>query len=203
MTDDPIGGVLLAGGQARRMGGGDKAATALAGAWLVEHAIARIKPQVQPLILNTNTPDPVFEDFGLPLVGDAIGDFSGPLAGILTGLEWMRDHAPGVRFMASFAVDAPFLPEDMGGRMRAAVADEDADLACASSGGRTHPVFGLWKVALAPDLRCAMETEDMRKVDLWTARHKTVAVDFPTDPIDPFFNVNSPEDLAAAERLLA
>jgi molybdopterin-guanine dinucleotide biosynthesis protein A len=199
---EPVGGVLLAGGKGRRMGGVDKAAQPLAGAWLIEHAICRIRPQVQPLILNINDPAPDYADFGLPIVADAIGDFAGPLAGILTGMEWMRAHAPTVRFMASFAVDAPFLPLDLVHRMLRAALHEGAALACATSGGRTHPVFGLWTVALADDLRRAMETEDMRKIDRFTARYSLVEVDFPTDPVDPFFNVNSREDLAEAERLL-
>lgn len=200
---EKVGGIVLAGGQARRMGGGDKASKTLAGAWLIEHVIARVRPQVQPLILNSNAPSEVMGDFGLPIVTDAIGDFSGPLAGILTGMEWMRDHAPTVRYMASFPVDAPFLPEDLVHRMFSATLHEGADLACAMSAGRTHPVIGLWRVSLAHDLRRAMEDEDMRKIDAWTARYKVAHLAFSTDPIDPFFNVNNQDDLAEAERFLA
>lgn len=197
-----VGGVLLAGGLARRMGGGDKGAKALNGASLLEHVIARVRPQVSPLILNSNAPTAAMEDYGLPIVGDSIGGFAGPLAGILTGMEWMASHAPTVRFMASFAVDAPFVPRNLVVSMLAALLHEECDLACAMSGGRTHPVFGIWRVNLAHDLRRAMEDEDMRKIDLWTARYKVAQVDFPIERADPFFNVNSPGDLAEAERFL-
>lgn len=197
-----LGGVLLAGGLARRMGGGDKGAKALGGASLMERVIARVRPQVSALIINSNAPTDDMQDFGLPIVRDAIGDHAGPLAGILTGMEWMKAHAPTVRFMASFPVDAPFVPDDLVPRLLSALIHEDAELACATSGGRAHPVFGLWRVGLATNLRCAMEDEDMRKIDAWTARHTVAHVDFSTDPVDPFFNVNSPDDLAEAARFL-
>lgn len=199
----PVSGVLLAGGLARRMGGGDKCLRQFAGAPLLERIIRVVRPQVSPLIVNA-AGDPVrFEKFALPVVADVIEGFAGPLAGILTGLEWTAANAPGVEWMASFATDAPFLPEGLVQRMMVAREQAGADLACAQSGGRTHPVFGLWPVRLRGELRRAMVEEDMRKIDKWTARYRIVHVDFACDPVDPFFNINRDEDLKEAERLLA
>ena len=136
-------------------------------------------------------------------VADTVPDFAGPLAGILTGLEWAAAHRPGAPWLLSIATDTPFFPADLAARLLAAVAAEGAELACAASAGQAHPVFGLWPVALAAELRRALVDEDMRKIDAWTARYRLATVDFPLDPLDPFFNANRPEDLAEAERLLA
>ncbi len=215
MTDS-VAGVLMAGGQSRRMGGGDKCLRALAGKPILAHVIDRVRPQVGPLVLNANGDPARFATFGLPVVADALGDFAGPLAGVLTGLEWAAAQAPPGdstgdspgAWRASFATDAPFLPADLVARLLAAVVAEGADLACAASNGRDHPVFGLWPLRLRHELRQAMVAEGIRKVDLWTARFKLVRVDFPpvetrAGPRDPFFNANRPEDLAKAERLAA
>ena len=195
----------MAGGQSRRMGGGDKCLRPLDGKPILEHVIDRVRPQVAPLLLNANGDPERFAAFGLPVVADAVGDFAGPLAGVLTGLEWAAERAPSRTWLASFATDAPFLPEDLVARLLAAVAAEGADMACAASQGRDHPVFGLWPLRLRHDLRRAMVEEDIRKVDVWTARFKLARVVFPlietpAGPLDPFFNANRPEDLAEAER---
>jgi molybdopterin-guanine dinucleotide biosynthesis protein A len=195
-------GVLLAGGQARRMGGGDKCLRQLGERTILEHVIARARPQVAVLVLNANGDPARFAAFGPPVVADVVAGFAGPLAGVLTGMEWARTHRPECPWIATIATDTPFFPTDLVARMLSALAREGADLACAASGGRTHPVFGLWPVALADDLRAAMVDEGMRKVDVWTARHRLAEVAFATDPIDPFFNTNRPEDLVEAERLL-
>jgi molybdopterin-guanine dinucleotide biosynthesis protein A len=200
--DSVVAGVILAGGRARRMGGGDKCLHRLGGKTILEHVIDRARPQVSRLVLNANGDPGRFAQFGLPVAADAIGGFAGPLAGVFTGLEWAREHAPDCPWVASFATDTPFFPEDLVARMLAAVDEEGADIACAASGGRSHPVFGLWPVRLAGDLRHALADEDVRKIDLWTARHRLVTVEFPTEPRDPFFNVNRPDDLTHAERLL-
>jgi molybdopterin-guanine dinucleotide biosynthesis protein A len=207
MTES-VSGVLMAGGQSRRMGGGDKCLRPLAGTPILAHVIARVRPQVGPLLLNANGDPARFAVFGLPVKADVVGGFAGPLAGVLTGLEWAAAAAPGCAWLASFATDAPFLPEDLVERLLAAVEAEGADMACAASDGREHPVFGLWPLALAPDLRRAMVEEEVRKVDVWTARYKLARVDFPlletaAGPLDPFFNTNRPEDLEAAERFAA
>jgi molybdopterin-guanine dinucleotide biosynthesis protein A len=206
MEPDPaarVAGVILAGGLSRRMGGGDKCLRALGGRPILGHILARVQPQVAALVLNANGDPQRFAPFGLAVVSDVIEGFAGPLAGVLTGLEWAASHAPSCRWLASFASDAPFVPRDLVARLTAAAETAGADLACATSGGRSHPVFGLWRIDLRADLRRAMVEQEIRKVDRWTARHHLVEVEYPTAPIDPFFNTNLPEDLAEAERLLA
>ncbi len=206
MTNARVAGVLLAGGQSRRMGGGDKCLRPLAGKPILAHIVERARPQVEALVLNANGDPARFADFGLPVVGDVIEGHAGPLAGVLTGLDWATQHAPACTHVVSFACDAPFFPTDLVARFLAALEAEGADLACAASAGRAHPVFGLWPVRLKDDLRQAMVEEGIRKVDVWTARYKLATVDFPLSagtqgPRDPFFNANRPEDLAEAERL--
>ena len=203
MTTEGIAGVMLAGGLSRRMGGGDKSLRTLGGRSILERIVATVRPQVGPLVLNANGDPARFAAFGLPVAADVVEGFAGPLAGVLTGMEWARANAPQCRWLASFATDAPFIPDDLVARLAAAVEREGADLACARSDGQEHPVFGLWRVDLADDLRRAMVEEDMRKVDAWTARHRLAIADFATDPVDPFFNTNRPDDLAEAERLMA
>ena len=200
---EDVVGVLLAGGLSRRMGGGDKSLLELDGESILTHVVRRARPQVGTLVLNANGDPKRFEAFGLPVVADVIGGFAGPLAGILTGMTWAAENAPDARWLASFATDAPFLPDDLGARLAAALVDDAADIACAMSGGRTHPVFALWPVELRDQLRDAMESEDMRKIDRWTARYRVVHVDFEVTAIDPFFNVNRPENLEEAAALLA
>jgi molybdopterin-guanine dinucleotide biosynthesis protein A len=195
-------GVLLAGGQARRMGGGDKCLRQLGEASILEHVVARARAQVATLVLNANGDPDRFAAFGLPVVADVVEGFAGPLAGVLTGMEWARAQRPDCPWIATMATDTPFYPADLVARMLDAVEAAGAELACAASGGRAHPVFGLWRVRLADELRAAMIEEGIRKVDVWTARHRLVEVPFATDPIDPFFNTNRPEDLTEAERLL-
>ncbi len=203
-----IAGVLLAGGQSRRMGGGDKCLRSLAGRPLLAHVIARVRPQVGPLVLNANGDPGRFAAFGLPVAADVVEGFAGPLAGVLTGLEWAAAQAPECSHVASFACDAPFLPADLVARLAVAVADTGADMACAASRGRSHPVFGLWPVRLAGALRRAVVEGEVRKVDVWTSRYRVATVDFPmtempAGPVDPFFNANHPDDLVAAEGFCA
>jgi len=196
-------GVLLAGGRATRMGGGDKGLRALGGRPILTHVIERARPQVGALVLNANGDPARFADFGLPVASDVIEGFAGPLAGVLTGMAWARTNRPDAPWIVTIATDTPFFPRDLVARLRDAAERRGADMACAASGGRAHPVFGLWPVRLAEDLRSAMVEEGIRKVDVWTARHRLAEVAFAAQPIDPFFNTNRPEDLAEAERLLA
>jgi len=199
-----VAGVLLAGGLARRMGGGDKGLKRLGRRPILERILERIRPQVTVLLVNANGDPQRFRGYGLPVMADVVEGYAGPLAGVLTGLEWAAEHAPeGTRYVASFATDAPFVPLDLVRRLRRAVAEEGAEMACAKSGDQTHPVFGLWPLERAADLRRALIEEEMRKIDRWTARYRLVEVDFPTEPFDPFFNINDPGNLAEAERLLA
>lgn len=194
-------GVLLAGGRARRMGGGDKGFRQLAGRPLMDHVVERARPQVARLLINAGGDPARFDAYGLPVVADVVDGFAGPLAGVLTGLEWAAAQAPDLSWVATFATDAPFLPTDLVERLMSAAVSAASDLACATSGGRAHPVFGLWPVAMKDDLRRALIEEDVRKIDVFTARHRMTHVDFPVGGVDPFFNVNTPEDLAQAQGL--
>ncbi len=197
-------GVILAGGLARRMGGatetpGDKALIRLDDKTLLDHAVARVSPQVDAVVINANGDA---ERFGaaLPVIPDPDDSRSGPLAGVLAGLDYAADA--GASHIVTIAVDTPFFPENLCSRLFEAAQSDGMPLACAQTGERTHPVFGLWPVILADDLRAAM-ADGMRKVDCWTARHGCAAAVFGTVPFDPFFNINTPEDLAVAERMLA
>ena len=197
-----IAGVLLAGGLARRMGGGDKPLRTIAGRSLLDLVIERIRPQVSALVLNANGDPARFAAYGLPMVADSVAGNPGPLAGVLAGLDWAAEYRPDCPVVVSAPTDAPFLPADLVVRMVERLAAEGADLACAASGGQAHPVIGLWPVRLRGDLRRARIDEGIRKVDVWTARYRLAIVSFPDRPIDPFFNANRPEDLDAAAALL-
>jgi molybdenum cofactor guanylyltransferase len=198
-----IPGVLLAGGLARRMGGGDKPMRRIAGSTILDRVITRLKPQCDGLIINANG-DPVrFASFGLPVVADSVADFPGPLAGILAALDWAAANRPNVSLVLSAAADCPFLPRDLVARLHQALTVENAQLAVAASDGQSHPVIGLWSVALRDELRHSLVVEDIRKIDRWTARYRLATVTWPTTPLDPFFNANTIEDIAEADRLAA
>jgi len=201
MADD-ITCVILAGGLARRMGNADKAFVQLNSQPLLTHVINKIAPQVSHLIINANGDPARFEPWNLPVVADTISDFPGPLAGVLAAMEWTRDHHPQSKWVVSIPVDTPFAPLDLVARLLQSIKDNNADMACAKSNGRAHPVVGLWPVALADNLRQAMIEDEIRKVDLWTAQFKLAQVEFAADNIDPFFNINRPEDVAQAENLI-
>ena len=193
--------VLLAGGLARRMGGGDKPMRRIGGRTILERVIARLRPQCGELILNANGDPARFAEFGLPVIADTVKDFPGPLAGILAALDWTAAHRPDVSRVLSVAADCPFLPRDLVARLHQARAEQHAELAVAASGGRSHPVIGLWRVGLREELRHALVVEDIRKVGRWTARYRLATVTWPAEPLDPFFNANTMDDLAEAERL--
>ena len=195
--------VLLAGGLARRMGGGDKPMRAIGGRTILDRVIARLRPQCSDLILNANGDPARFAAFGLPVVPDSVADFPGPLAGILAGLDWVAANRPDAAWMLSAAGDCPFLPRDLVARLTAARTTEGAELGVAASGNQSHPVIGLWKVALREELRHALTVEDIRRIDRFTARYPLATVSWPITPVDPFFNANTAEDLAEAERLAA
>jgi molybdopterin-guanine dinucleotide biosynthesis protein A len=194
-----IAGLILAGGRATRMGGGDKALIALAGRTLLDRTIERTRPQVSRLLLSANGDPNRFKEYGLPVLPDPIGDHWGPLAGILAGLEHLATHWPTIAWMASFPTDCPFLPVDLVGRLNEARENETADLALAESGGRTQPVFALWPVALAAPLRDALR-QGVRGVDQFARHYRTATVSWPDEV---FFNVNSPDDLTQAAKRLA
>ena len=195
-------GVLLAGGLARRMGGGDKPLRTIAGRSILKRVVARFAPQCDGLILNANGDPARFSSLGIPVVPDTVLDFAGPLAGILAALEWAAANLPEIAFVVSAAADTPFLPRDFVSRLHEARELAGTLLACAESGGQAHPVNGLWPVGLKEDLRHALVVEDLRKIDRWTGRHGIAHATWPAEPYDPFFNANRPEDLSEAERLI-
>lgn len=199
----PVAGVLLAGGQSRRMGGGDKCLRSLGGLPILARIIETVAPQVSRLVINANGDPDRFASFGVPVAADTVDGYAGPLAGVLTGMEWVAANAPECDWIATFATDAPFLPDDLVERLCEAVSNGTADMACALSNGRRHPVFGLWPVALSAELRRELVVRGVRKVDDWTDGYNRREVEFAVDAIDPFFNVNRPEDLVAAESYLA
>jgi molybdenum cofactor guanylyltransferase len=198
-----IPGVLLAGGLARRMGGGDKPMRQIAGRTILDRVIARLKPQCDGLIINANGDPARFAAFGLPVIADSVADFPGPLAGILAALDWAAANRPEVSLVLSAAADCPFLPRDLVARLHQALAAENTQLAVAASDGQSHPVIGLWSVSLRDELRHSLVVEDIRKIDRWTARYRLATVAWPTTPLDPFFNANTIEDIAEADRLAA
>ena len=203
MRADAIPGVLLAGGLARRMGGGDKPMRTIGGRTILERVIARLQPQCSELILNANGDPARFAAFGLPVIADTVADFPGPLAGILAALDWVAANRPDVALVLSAAADCPFLPRDLVARLHQALIEQNAQLAVAASDGQSHPVIGLWSVALRNELREALVVEDVRKIDRWTARYRLATVNWPATPLDPFFNANTMDDIAEAERLAA
>jgi molybdopterin-guanine dinucleotide biosynthesis protein A len=198
------------------MGGGDKCLRQLAGRPILDRVIERIRPQVAGLVINANGPATRFDSYHLPVVPDDIAGQPGPLAGILAGLDWaalqarpahgLQAGGRAVDYVLIVSTDCPFLPLDLVARLLPAMV-AGAEIAIAESNGRRHPVIGLWRVGLRVDLRKALALEHLRKVEAFCDRHRTVAinfegaVNFPGGTVDPFFNANTPEDLAVAERL--
>ena len=201
MTYPKTLGVVLAGGLARRMGGGDKARLRIGGLTILERVVQRLRPQCAGLVLNANAGPERFADTGLSVVADSVPDYPGPLAGILAGLDWAATRRPAIEWIVSAPSDCPFLPRDLVAHLHDARVVAGARLACARSGERRHPVVALWPVALREDLRRALTSEGARKVDEWIARYPAAVAEWPDAPVDPFFNINTPEDAGEAERL--
>lgn len=204
---DDITGVLLAGGQSRRMGGGDKGLLAFGQGTMLGHVIGRFQPQVGALVLNANGDPTRFDAFGLSVIADTVEGNVGPLAGVLAGMTWAREATPNARYIATASTDAPFLPLDLVVKLHAVAQTNPGAIAIARSGGHLHPVIGLWPVAHCEDLERALTEEGVRKVVRWTDRHGTLPVDFADvaiggTTIDPFFNANTPDELEEARRLI-
>ena len=189
-------GVVLAGGLARRMGGGDKPLRELGGRPILAHVLERLAPQVAGVALNANGDAARFAAFGLPVWPDTLPDHPGPLAGILAAME----NSP-CEWVVTVPGDGPFLPADLVARLQAAREAAGTKLACAASGGWAHPPIALWPRALAGALRAAVEGGE-RKIDRWTATLGCARAEWPVQPLDPFFNANTPEELAEATALL-
>lgn len=192
-------GVILAGGQATRMGGGDKGLLPLGDNLIIEHVVERLAPQVEEIALNANGDPERFEFLGLPVLPDSVGGFVGPLGGVLAGLDWAAER--GATHIVTAAADTPYFPGDLVPALLAAAEAQGHPIALARTENGRHPTFGLWPVDLRDDLRAAL-LGGMRKVVLWTDSHGTAYADFPSGRFDPFFNVNTPEDLAAARGIL-
>ncbi len=201
-----IGGVILAGGLARRMGGGDKALLPIDGQPMLAHIVARIAPQVSAFIINANGDPARFAEFGAPVVADPIDGFAGPLAGILAGLLWAKSLKPSLTHVVSVAGDTPFFPADLAARLSKMRGDATETIVLAASGGRVHPVFGLWPVSLASDLSAFLADSDNRKILAFVDRHPSDQVEFSAisganGDVDPFFNINRPDDITDAQLL--
>ena len=198
-------GVILAGGLARRMGGGDKSLLSLgASCRVLDQVIARLGEQVDQMVLNANGDPARFDEFGLPVVADSLDGFLGPLAGVLAGLDYAAEH--GFDHIVSVAADTPFFPTNLVSALETASKHMDVPIALAATkieGGETvrHPTFGLWPVALRDDLRSALQ-DGLRKVVLWTDQHGAETHVFESGEIDPFFNINTPEDLELANKMM-
>lgn len=199
----PMPGVILAGGLARRMGGGDKPMRLIAGRPILERVIDRLAPQCDGLVLNANGDPARFKAFGLPVVSDDVADFPGPLAGVLAGLEWAVVNRPGVQYVLTAAGDCPFLPRDLVSRLHQARRDNDAEITVAESGGQMHPIIAIWNVEIRHAIRHALTVEDFRKAHAFVRRFRLAQASWPTEPLDPFFNANQADDLAEATRLAA
>ncbi|GGG38548.1 molybdenum cofactor guanylyltransferase MobA [Chelatococcus composti] len=198
----PTIGALLAGGLARRMGGGDKPLRLVGGRPILDHVVERMAPQCAGLVINANGDPARFASYGLPVVPDDVPGFAGPLAGVLAVLDHVARRRQA-EWIVTVAADTPFLPPDLVARLHAAREEEGAMLACAASGGRTHPVIGLWPVSIREDLRRALVGEGERKIDRFTARFPLAVAEWPAEPFDVFFNANTPADIEVAESILA
>jgi molybdenum cofactor guanylyltransferase len=203
MTDkDSTLGLILDGGLARRMGGADKGLIALGGKSMLAHVIDRLGSQCGALALNANGDLSRFANLGLTLLADDLPGFLGPLAGILTGLDACAARDPKLTHVASLPADTPFAPLDFVARLHEVRRANGAEMAVASSGGRQHHLAALWPADIAAELRSALKVEGVRKVESFAARYRLAVADWPNEPIDPFFNVNAPGDLEAAEAML-
>ena len=201
-------GAVLAGGLSRRMGARDKSTQMLSGRPLISHVLDRIRGQVFEVVINVSQNSEMFQDFNLIIVPDTSGDgrieeFGGPLIGVLSVLEWTAVHRPTITKVATFPTDTPFLPKDFVDRAVRALNLEKAEFACAISGERAHPVVALWPVELRHELRRLVIDDGLRRVDWLLGHFRTAKVEYTTQPVDPFFNINRPEELVEGERLVA
>lgn len=204
LSQQPIAGVILAGGLARRMGGGDKTLRQIDGRTLLSLIIERLRPQVDGLVLNANGDPERFAEFGLPVVADTVGDHAGPLAGILAGMRWAQTAMPEAKFIVSAAGDTPFFPADLVRRLAEGCGRDENTIALAASAQGVHPVFGLWPVGLADDLEAFLENGESGKMLDFADKYFRLNVPFDHidvegEEVDPFFNINNPDDIEQAE----
>ena len=198
--------MVLAGGRSSRMGSGDKCFAPLAGKPVLAHVIARFKPQVAALAINANGEPSRFASFRLPIIADRIVGRVGPLAGLHASLAWAKESGANIRHVVTVACDTPFLPDDLVERFLAALEETGRECCVARSGKGVHPVIGLWPLRIAGKLETALD-QGQRKASTWAEQQRAVEVFFPPTQlggraIDPFFNINRPENLAEADALL-
>lgn len=198
-----VTGLILAGGQGRRMGGADKSFLMLAGRSLIAHVIARARPQVDHLLINSNGDTARFLQFNVPVIPDCVPGFQGPLAGIFAALAWSRQNHPNAAWLATFPNDSPFFPADLVARLIDAARERGARVASATSAGQHHPVFAVWSTAIDMTPEEIFDQRQIHRVDAGLALFPNTQVAFDVADYDPFFNVNTPEDLTMAERLMA
>jgi molybdopterin-guanine dinucleotide biosynthesis protein A len=214
MSETPNGsvrevGLVLAGGQGSRMGVEDKPLVTLAGRPMLDRAIERLRPQVGPIVLSANGDPARFAAYGLPVVADIVEGFAGPLAGLHSGMRWAQENRPEARFIVSIASDTPFFPATLVQRLAACGAMAEDTVALAASPAGTHPVFGRWPIALVDDLEEFLKSKESGKILAFVDRHIRLNVPFDEielpdgETVDPFFNVNTPEDVAKAEAIAA
>jgi molybdopterin-guanine dinucleotide biosynthesis protein A len=206
LQSNKVLGCILAGGQSRRMGGGDKSLMDLGGKTMLDLILARLKPQLDDIILNANGDPDRFARFDLPVAADPVGDFAGPLAGVLAGMTYAHAQRPDVTHIVSVAGDTPFFPTSLVARLCAAVPADRPVIALASSAEKLHPVFGLWPVRLKVDLEDWLRSGKTGKVLAFVDCYDSVEVSFDPDPasgLDPFFNANKPDDLATVRDALS
>jgi molybdopterin-guanine dinucleotide biosynthesis protein A len=204
---EPHAAVILAGGLGKRMGVSDKPLVAIGGRPMLARVIERLAPQVERIVINANGDPARFAAYGLPVVPDTIEGFPGPLAGILAGMRWSHANLPEARFLVSVASDTPFFPENLVMRLAEGCGRDEESIALAASAAGTHPVFGLWPVALADDLEAFLKSDGGGKILTYAERHLRLNVPFDDivlpggQTVDPFFNVNTPQDAALAEQI--
>lgn len=198
-----ITGVLLAGGQARRMGGGDKCLLPLNGKTLLQHAVKRARPQVEPLLLSANGNKLRFARSKLEVISDNFTDYPGPLAGLHAAMRWMLEHKTKSPWLASFASDTPFFPLDVVERLQAAAEEHESQIVVVTSHHRVQPVFALWNNALVDEIEATLESGHIPKLQDWIKNHRTTFVEFDDTEYDAFFNINYPQDLYKAQDLIS
>lgn len=201
-NSESVVGVILAGGLARRMGGGDKCLLPLAGKTLLQRTIERAQPQVKKLLLNANGNSLRFARTRLPVVPDVYPNNRGPLAGIHAALQWMQKDNPDAQWLVSFASDTPFFPPDLVTTLLEAATQFNSRLAIACSLARSHPTFTLWHVSLISSIEQQLQSDEMPRLQDWMSAQNPVSVSFSANDYDPFFNINTPQDLYAAEPMV-
>ena len=202
-SSESVVGIILAGGLARRMGGGDKCLLPLAGKTLLQRSVERAQPQVSQLLLNANGNSLRFARSRLPVVPDIFPNNPGPLAGIHAGLKWVKANTPNTQWLVSFASDTPFFPTTLVEKLLESASENFNPLIIATSRLQTHPVFALWHISLLPKIETQLQTGDVPRLQDWVNSQTAAQVDFAGDGYDPFLNINTPQDLYSAEPVAA